>query len=288
MKSLLKKYYPHHLAALVYDCIMSPFSKASAAKLTGSFPPNIDIYHETTNTVLFKNIPSSCKIIAEVHDLSAFKYPDWHEKKYVDDFRASLPIIIKASHIISKSCYVKRELIDAFGINENRITVVPNAPSPVYTSLADKTIARRYVDTYFTRKPYIFFVGTIEPRKNLEVLFRALKKVLQHLDIDLIIAGGQGWRAWEIMKRPDDLGIAESVKFIGYATEEEILYLHNAASAFVMPSLYEGFGIPPIEAMACGTPVIVANSSSLPEITGSAALHFERMTLMVLQLILNR
>jgi glycosyltransferase involved in cell wall biosynthesis len=118
------------------------------------------------------------------------------------------------------------------------------------------------------------FVSTVEPRKNLPTLLRAFRRLRDNYKTDavLAIAGRRGWLFQEVDKVVAELNLGESVRFLGGVPNEELVYLYNAAKLFVLPSHYEGFGLPPLEAMACGTPVIVSNVSSLPEVVGDAGM----------------
>jgi glycosyltransferase involved in cell wall biosynthesis len=126
----------------------------------------------------------------------------------------------------------------------------------------------------FTTKDYLLYVGTVDPRKNLKTLIRAFREINVKYGLALVIAGGSGWRYGDIVSFPEELGIKDDVVFTGYVDEETLLDLYNNALAFVYPSLYEGFGLPPLEAMACGVPVIVSNIPPLIEVAGDAALSF--------------
>jgi glycosyltransferase involved in cell wall biosynthesis len=117
-------------------------------------------------------------------------------------------------------------------------------------------------------------VGTLQPRKNIPVLLQALA-ALKKQDVDLVLAGGKGWFYDEIFSQVQELGLNDRVRFTGYVRDEELPFWYNAAKVLVFPSVYEGFGMPIIEAMACGTPVIAARSSSIPEAGGEAALYFD-------------
>jgi glycosyltransferase involved in cell wall biosynthesis len=124
-------------------------------------------------------------------------------------------------------------------------------------------------------RPFILNVGTLEPRKNQTRLIQAyaMLKERTQLPHQLVIAGGRGWLYEDIFRRVNELGLKQDVRFLGYVAEEDLPALYNLADVFVFPSVYEGFGLPPLEAMACGTPVICSNSSSLPEVVGDAAIQ---------------
>ncbi|MGH9802588.1 MAG: glycosyltransferase family 4 protein, partial [Blastocatellia bacterium] len=130
------------------------------------------------------------------------------------------------------------------------------------------------LDKHQIRQPYLLYVGTIEPRKNLLTLIRAYDELLRTTDHhpQLALCGGKGWLYEEVFKLIAELKLTDQVRFTGYVADEDLPALYSAAEAFVYPSLYEGFGLPPLEAMACGTPAITSNVSSLPEVVGQAGL----------------
>lgn len=122
-------------------------------------------------------------------------------------------------------------------------------------------------------RPYILHVGTLQPRKNIPTLVEAFNR-LQSSELDLVLAGGKGWLYDDIFARVDELGLKERVRFAGYVTDADLPLWYNGAEMVVLPSIYEGFGMPAAQAMACGTPVIASNISAIPEVTGEAALLF--------------
>jgi glycosyltransferase involved in cell wall biosynthesis len=127
------------------------------------------------------------------------------------------------------------------------------------------------IKKYNLPENFILTVGTIEPRKNLTTLFEVLSQ-LEDRALPLVVIGKQGWLFDETYRKLRDLGLTERVKFLGYVPDEDLPMLYSAATAFAFPSVYEGFGLPPLEAMACGAPVISSNASSLPEVVGEGGL----------------
>lgn len=182
--------------------------------------------------------------------------------------------IKSADHIITISKATAGSLIEVEGVSPDKISVVyPAADS--YRPL-DKTAAAGYIsEKYGASVNYVLAVSTVEPRKNLTTLLRAFR-ALKNEEIQLLIAGASGWKNSAISSEYKKHGFSEKqVKFLGYVPEEDMNSLYSGASLFVFPSIYEGFGIPPLEAMASGTPVIVSNSSSLPEVVGEAGILLE-------------
>jgi len=177
-----------------------------------------------------------------------------------------------ADQIIAISNSTKQDLIRYFQVPEEKITVTHLAADECFQPLPfDKVQVFR--EKYGLDFPFILYVGTLEPRKNLPTLIKAFyylkKKNIHH---KLVIAGGKGWKYDPIFQTISDLNLIKDIHFTGYVPKEDLPLLYNAADAFVYPSLYEGFGLPPLEAMACGCPVITSNTSSLPEVVGDAGI----------------
>lgn len=230
-------------------------------------PLPVDIYHETSLDTLPR---TDSAIVYNIYDLSFLRCPQFLIKEFAEyaerNVRAN---IMNARRIIVNTVFIKNEVMDLLGIPEDRIDVIPLAPAAVSYKVEDHKSNKsgRFID-----KPYILYVGTVEPRKNLKTLIRAFKEIRTEYDIALIIAGGLGWLYDDIIQYPEELGIKDEVFFTGYVNERKLLNLYNHARVFVYPSLYEGFGLPPLEAMALGIPVVVSDIPPLREVTGDAAL----------------
>jgi len=176
-----------------------------------------------------------------------------------------------SNHIITISNFIKKDLIEHFHIPSEKITTVYLGVDDKF-HMIEKEEVLSALNQFSITRPYILSVGTIEPKKNYIRLLQAYKAL--KTDLDLVIVGQKGWKANDIFKTIDKLGLKERVKILGYVQIDDLPYLYNGAEVFVFPSLYEGFGLPLIEAMACGVPVICSNTSSLDEIGGDAALKF--------------
>lgn len=233
-------------------------------------PPPADLYHETN----YDPIPAGpWKTVANVYDLSFVLYPRLLPEAVLLKCRANLGNVAAADRIIVNTSSVKVEAESLLGIDGSRIDVIPLAPSSNYHAVPDRKAARRRVGKY-TRRDFVLCVGTIEPRKNIPVLLRAFGIVRERRPLALVIAGGRGWHYDDILEMPRRLGLGDDVVFTGYVNEQNLLDLYNCASAVVYPSLYEGFGLPVVEAMACGAPLIISDIPSLREVAGDAALAF--------------
>jgi glycosyltransferase involved in cell wall biosynthesis len=281
LKNYMGSFYPKPLAAMIYNCFMHKYDILDSKSM--GIEKSFDIYHETSHCVL-PNIFDKVKInnfIADIHDLSPIRYPELHLDSLVKKVRKTLDQLLSADLFITKSQFIRYEVADYFGISVDRIEVVPNAPSFNYRFLGRQ---REEVRTELCRqlagfpdRPFILYTGTIEPRKNLDTLIRAFARSRYHTEFVLVLAGGFGWKYETLKRLPQELGISKQVLFLGYQPSDVFELLYNAAEVFVYPSLYEGFGMPNVEAMQCGTPIVTSNASCLPEVVGDAALLFDPM-----------
>ncbi|TAN43405.1 MAG: glycosyltransferase family 1 protein [Nitrospirae bacterium] len=227
----------------------------------------IDIFWGTRQ-MLPPFLPGGIKKVLTVYDLVWHYFPgtmDAYNRLVMNFFTKSS--IRSADHIITISDASRKALVDVMRISEERISVIYPAADG-YMPL-DKNDSALYIsEKYQTNKDYVLTVSTIEPRKNLPMLLKIFSK-FKHSGIQLLIAGASGWKNSAIFAEYRRLGFSEDqVRFLGYVPDEDMNRLYSGARLFLFPSIYEGFGIPPLEAMAAGTPVITSNSSSLPEVTG--------------------
>jgi glycosyltransferase involved in cell wall biosynthesis len=176
--------------------------------------------------------------------------------------------------IITVSENTKQDVVDRYGVNDQKVTAIPLAIDDELSRSVSPDETREVLSRYSVEEPYLLYVGTIEPRKNIPRLIRAFDraKIRYGFDHKLVIVGKKGWLFDDVFDIVQELGISDQVVFTGFVPDEDLPGLYGSADGFVFPSLYEGFGLPPLEAMSYGTPVIVANSSSLPEVVGDAGL----------------
>lgn len=210
------------------------------------------------------------KVAATVYDMTYLRYPETMNRKNLRRIEDGIHYSVDRSDcIITISEFSKREIVELLGVPDDKVSVVYCAPV-FSTECADfKDTAKRFG----IHSPYILCVGTIEPRKNLVRLLRAFSTLGSRVGIphQLVLAGGNGWENEEIYQTAREIPCSDDVIFTGYLSDAEKNTLYKNASAFVFPSLYEGFGIPPLEAMAHGCPVVCADAASLPEVVGDAA-----------------
>ncbi len=231
-----------------------------------------DLYHEP-NFLLF---PFSGKKVITVHDISFYRYPETHPADRIDlmnrYFQSSLD---QADAIITVSNYTAQELSDIYKVPDEKIFPIYNGLDPLFSPRPRKE-SEQVLQRYDLRnKKFILSVGTLEPRKNLKLLMQSYLSLPEHLKNEyvLVILGMRGWKENEIIHEMETLIRQKNLIFPGYVPDEDLPAFYSSASLFVYPSIYEGFGLPPLEAMACGAPTIVSNTSSLPEVTGAGAVH---------------
>ncbi|WP_025742485.1 glycosyltransferase family 4 protein [Aquimarina pacifica] len=230
-----------------------------------------DLYH-TPNYVLprFWKLPS----IVTIHDLITLDYPDLCKNQSVVYFNLLMRSTLKkAKKIITVSNTVKLDIIRHFGVNEEKIKVIHLGIDPIFKKTENSDIASKYK----LPEKYILFVGTIEGKKNLTRLLQAYKKLLQQDKIThkLVIVGKLGWKYKSMYQVIKEFDLEQQILFTGYVPKEDLPVLYSFADVFVFPSIYEGFGIPPLEAMACEVPVLVSREGASPEICGSACIKVD-------------
>lgn len=225
--------------------------------------PQLDVFHASNWAIP----PTRAKLITTIHDLTFLKYPQAHPDYSVAVHKRHLKRASKkAQLIITDSQATKKDLIKQ-GIKPDKIRVIYLAPAAVFKPVKDAKILKSIKAKYQLKKNYLLSVGTLEPRKNLVRLIKAYSRLPFRLKskFNLVIVGKFGWGE---TTKP-----VPGVKLLGFVPDEDLAVLYSAAKVMVYPSIYEGFGLPVLEAMACGCPVITSSISSLPELGGKAALY---------------
>ena len=205
--------------------------------------------------------------IVTVHDLGYLYFPEAHpprQRWYLD--RSTRWHAHTAAHLLADSATTKRDLVEKYHADPAKITVAYPGLDPAVKRVDDPNVITRVKAKYHIENDYVLYLGTIQPRKNLQRLIEAFNQ-LPATSYQLLLAGKPGWYSEQLLQLAN-----ENVKFIGYVDAVDKYALLSGATAFVFPSLYEGFGFPVLEAMACGVPVLCSNTSSLPEVAGEAAL----------------
>lgn len=215
------------------------------------------------------------RLVATIHDLSFVTHPECHTQENIAHaLQGTREAIAWADALIAISHHTRQDVIERLGASPDRVAVIYVAANPACVREEDPAILSRVQKTYDLPAHFVLFVGSLEPRKNIQRLLTAYARLNPALrgEVPLVIAGGRGWLNDDIRPAVEKLGVTDCVHFIGYVREEELPALYSLATVFAYPSLYEGFGLPVLEAMQCGTPVLTSNTSALPEIAGDAAL----------------
>ncbi len=230
----------------------------------------VDLFHATEHL-----LPrfSAIRTVFTLHDLIFLFHPETHKPMNRWFLTLMMPRFLRAADaVIAVSECTKRDAVRAYGIPEEKITVIYEGVSPRFRP-ADPAAIAAVRQKYGLPEHFILYVGTIEPRKNLTALLEAFANLQSAIgNLHLVFVGKKGWLYEGFFRRLRELGLEERVHFTGYVPDEDLPVLYSAADLFVFPSLYEGFGLPVLEAMACGVPVVCSNTSSLPEVAGDAAL----------------
>lgn len=222
--------------------------------------------------VSFLALSASCKKVLTVHDLSFIKFPEffsgkqklWYKLFGGECSPLNFDLILADSH------NTKRDLVELYNISEQKIKTIYLGVEQNYRPIDDPAELNKVKEKYNLPEKFILYLGTIEPRKNLVTLIRAYEQ-LNTPDYELVIAGNSGWGNKDIYKAAKNSKAAKKIRFIGYVDQQDKLALYNLASLFIYISYYEGFGFPPLEAMACGIPVVASYTSSLGEVLEDAA-----------------
>jgi alpha-1,3-rhamnosyl/mannosyltransferase len=266
LNNAIKKLLPHpHLIARFLK--QTRFS-------SGVRDHRIDLYHEPAYLAYRFRGPS----VVTVHDISWIRHPETHPADRVREMNRLMPKVVEhATHIIVDSDFVREEVMSYYGVPAERVTTVLLGVASEFRPLDAVSCAP--VLAQFDLQPgrYLLAVGTLEPRKNLSTVIAAFAQLPQPLRqrYPLVIVGMNGWGMERFSEGLRHMIAAGEVRMPGYVAQHDLPALYSGARAFVYPSLYEGFGLPPLEAMACGAPVIASRRASLPEVVGDAGLLVE-------------
>jgi glycosyltransferase involved in cell wall biosynthesis len=234
----------------------------------------LDLLHSPDFVPPFR---ANCHTVITVHDLAFLLYPQFLTRESARYYGQIDQAVRRADHIIADSQSTRQDILDMLGAPPDKVSVVYLAANDIYRPIPLAQARQRVAEKFGLTGDFILFVSTIEPRKNLPTLLRACRQLLDayKLEVGLAVVGVQGWLSGEIPSLVEELRLTDRVHFLGRAPDEDLLHLYNAATVMAHPAFYEGFGLPPLEAMACGTPVVVSNASSLPEVVGDSGLLVE-------------
>jgi glycosyltransferase involved in cell wall biosynthesis len=217
-----------------------------------------------------------CPVVVSIHDLSFEHLPETFNRRSRTQLRLTVRHSARrAARILSLSEHTRLDIVQTYGINPGLVSAIPLAAPQYFGPVTDKSELQRVRHNYGIDGEYILSVGSIQPRKNLARLIKAYASLRGDYSQDklpkLVLAGKCAWLYDETLRTLDESGVKDAVILTGYVPEADLPALYSGALCFVYPSYFEGFGLPPLEAMKCGAPVIVGNQTSLPEVVGDAA-----------------
>jgi len=234
---------------------------------------NVDVVHSTTFCA--PRLRRRKRLVVTIFDLSFVTYPEFHLPANVEHcLRGTKLAIDRADALIAISESTRRELVDEMGVPPDRIVVTPLASNRALGRVTDPAQLAAVRRRYELPERFILYLGALEPRKNVVRLIEAYAALAPDLrrEFRLVVAGAQGWLNDAVRARVKALGLEDGVRFPGHIEQDDLAALYSQATVFAYPSLWEGFGLPVLEAMACGAPVLTSSVSSLPEVAGDAAL----------------
>jgi len=237
------------------------------------FSGQVDIYHGPDFAL--PPIGKTLRKVVTVHDLSFLEHPEYAVPSLAAYLKKVVPEAVAAADVVcTVSQEVSRTLVEHFQTPREKLVVIPNGVSPHFKRITDPVLLGATRHKFGLKHPLVLAVGTLEPRKNhiglIKAFYQAQKK--KRGPAMLALAGGKGWLYEETQRLVEELKLEKKVIFLGRVSDLELVTLYSLADVFAFPSFVEGFGVPPLEAMACGAPVITSNTSSLPEAVGDAAL----------------
>lgn len=235
----------------------------------------LDLFHSPD--FVLPPVSGSIPTLLTVHDLSFAHRPEVYPEPLVRYLNSVVPwSVARATHILADSQATKADLVNLWQVEPEKVTVLYSGVDarfrPVERPEAITAVRRQY---NLGDAPYVLAVGTVQPRKNYQMLIRAFAPLVQEFPHHLVIAGGKGWLYDEMMGEVARQGLSGRIHFTGFVADDDLPAMYSGASLYVFPSLYEGFGLPILEAMGCGVPVITSNASSLPEVAGEAAVQLD-------------
>ncbi len=266
IKAFIKRVVPH---PYVLSRALEQHKFSQGARERG-----IQLYHEPN----FLSHAFHGPTVITAHDLSWIRYPETHPAERVEIMNRLFPrSLSRANHVITDASFTRDEIIREFGVAPDRITAIPLAARAIFRPRTELECAPALRECGLSFREFILCVGTLEPRKNLELVIRTYAGMPTEFRarIPLVLVGMKGWLTSSLDSLIQTLVASGQVRPLGFTTDDELAALYASATVLVYPSLYEGFGLPPLEAMASGTPVIVSNRSTLPEVVGDAGIQIE-------------
>ncbi len=265
----------HFLKKIKSLIVSTPLLKSTVRNILSFnsrlFSPVYDLYWQPN--YIPQNVKAK-KVVTTVHDFSFYIQPQWHPKERFDYYQKNFWKKASASDwIITGSHFTKQEIVKYMHYPKEKITVIYHAADHSVYKVYAEDILKKTKEKFKLNETFLLFVGSIEPRKNLLSLLKAYQLLSDEIkeQYPLILVGFKGWENREIMQEIEKE--RKHIHYLGYLSNEELAQVYNLATLFVYPTLYEGFGIPPLEAMACGTAVLASNTASIPEVCGNAVAY---------------
>jgi glycosyltransferase involved in cell wall biosynthesis len=235
-----------------------------------------DLLHVQYTGPVGCNVP----VVVSVHDVSFLEHPEYFKRDRALQLQWTVRRTVqKAARVLTGSEFSRSSILKVYGdLDEDKVVVVPNAAASQFRPISRETAAATVRDRFSIAGPFVLSVGDLQPRKNqigLIRAFAALVRAYPQIKHKLVLAGKATWFSGRVMEAARESGVADRIEFIGFVSDPDLLQLYNACDLFVFPSFYEGFGLPALEAMACGRAVVCSNTSALPEVVDGAAILFD-------------
>ena len=236
-----------------------------------SFLGVIDLFHSPAHSPVYAICPPVNNWVVTVHDLFTFKL-NYAKKTQREEWKILMRMARKAAHVIAVSESTRRDLLELIPSLESRVSVIHEGVDEIFQNVPNHHLV---LNKYNINTPYILYVGSAGPNKNLPTLIEAFSQINQLTNHNLVLVGDLAWRYKPLMETVQKKRLEKRVQFTGLVPNEDLPAIYSGADVFVCPSLYEGFGLTVLEAMACGTPVVASNISSIPEIVNDSAILFD-------------
>jgi glycosyltransferase involved in cell wall biosynthesis len=226
--------------------------------------------------------PLACPVpvVVSVHDVSFLEHPEYFTRERAWQLQFTVRRTVKrAARILTGSEFSRSSILKVYGdLDEDKVVVVPNAAASEFRPLSHESATAAVRERFSIGAPFVLSVGDLQPRKNQIGLIKAFTRLVNaypQLKQNLVLAGKETWFADQVHKAARDSGVSDRIQFFGFVSDDDLLQLYNACDLFVFPSFYEGFGLPALEAMACGRAVACSHTSALPEVVDGAAILFD-------------
>src|SRR5579885_1075446 len=266
-----RKVLPPHVT--IRQIAVNPFLRLGFELARKVRQDRVDLLHVQYTAPLGCPAP----VVVSVHDISFLDHPEYFPKARAWQLRQTVRrTVSQAARILTVSEFSRSSILRVYrDLDESKVVVIPNAAAPQFRPIPREVARAALLGRFHIPGPFILSVGDLQPRKNQVGLIRAYAKLIRaypQLRHTLVLAGKEGWRADRVREAARETGAADRIRFLGFVSDDDLLHLYNACELYVFPSFYEGFGLPVLEAMACGRAVVCSNTSALPEVADGAAI----------------